>query len=348
MTREITPLQAEDLPELGRFLAAGFHAEAGAEFAAANVLRWKYVEPRWDGDAAPRRYVAREGGTIVGHVGYCPTTFRVIEGPGRGREVATLHLTDWLGSAGHPGVGSSLMRQAHRHAATQYGFGGSADGRRVGGGGGYALVAELPVFGKVLRIAHRLRDPGAGPARRVLHAARDVVRAVRHRGRRPASALRLRRVEAFGPEVGAVVDRIEGPLLMTDRPPERLNNLLRYPRGGPTGWLLEADGGARGFAVLNVLRRKGARVGKVVDCVLETRDPGPWHAAAWLLAGELRGQGADVALACGTAPWAAEGLLRAGFYRLHDLEFRLRDRAGLVPRDPPFLLSYLEADYAYT
>src|SRR5437763_10796874 len=107
MTRESAPLCPEGLPGLGRFLAAGFRAEAGAEFAAPDVLRWKYLEPRWGGDAGSRSYVAREGGQIVGHVGFCPTAFRIIEGPGRAREVATLHLTDWLGSEGHPGVGSA-------------------------------------------------------------------------------------------------------------------------------------------------------------------------------------------------------------------------------------------------
>jgi hypothetical protein len=346
MTRDINPLQSEDIPELGRFLAEGFHADPGAEFAAPDVLRWKYLEPRWPGDDGPRSFVAREGGRIVGHVGFCPTAFRMAGSAGR--EVTTLHMIDWLGSEGHPGVGSSLMRQAHRHAETQYGFGGSVAGRRVIRGGGYELAAEVPVFQKVLRVGHRLREAGAGPLRKVVRAARDIARGVRQRARGPAEAGRLRRVEAFGPEVAEILDGGAGPLVFTDRRPGLLNYFLRYPRGGLTGWLLEGEGRVRGFALLNVIPRGGVRVGKVVDCFLDTRDSAPWHAAFWGLAEELRGLGADVALACGSTPWAADGLRAAGFHRLHVLDFSLRDRGGLVPRDAPFHLSFLEADYAYT
>lgn len=34
MTRDIRPLTPADLPELSRFLTAGFHAQADADFAA--------------------------------------------------------------------------------------------------------------------------------------------------------------------------------------------------------------------------------------------------------------------------------------------------------------------------
>ena len=57
MTREICPLTLDDLSELGRFLTAGFHTAPDADFAAPEVLRWKYLEPRGEDDEAPRSYV---------------------------------------------------------------------------------------------------------------------------------------------------------------------------------------------------------------------------------------------------------------------------------------------------
>ena len=45
MTRDIQPLMLIDLPELSRFLATGFQASPLADFAAPEVLRWKYLEP---------------------------------------------------------------------------------------------------------------------------------------------------------------------------------------------------------------------------------------------------------------------------------------------------------------
>ena len=44
MTRHIRPLTEDDLPDLNQFLVAGFQAAPGADFAAIEVLRWKYLE----------------------------------------------------------------------------------------------------------------------------------------------------------------------------------------------------------------------------------------------------------------------------------------------------------------
>lgn len=59
MPPEIHPLQPQDLDELSRFLTAGFYAPADADFAAPEVLRWKFLEPRGEDDIAPRSYVVR-------------------------------------------------------------------------------------------------------------------------------------------------------------------------------------------------------------------------------------------------------------------------------------------------
>ena len=60
MTREICPLVLDDLSDVGRFLIAGFHAAPDADFAAPEVLRWKYLEPRGEDDEAPRSYLRAE------------------------------------------------------------------------------------------------------------------------------------------------------------------------------------------------------------------------------------------------------------------------------------------------
>ena len=69
MGPEIERLRPEDLAELGRFLAEGFGTAADAEFAAADVLRWKYLDPIGEDDG-PRSLVARhEGRTVAGRGG---------------------------------------------------------------------------------------------------------------------------------------------------------------------------------------------------------------------------------------------------------------------------------------
>src|SRR5271165_6937033 len=144
MTRKICPLAHQDLDDLRRFLIAGFAANPDADFAATEVLSWKYLELRGEDDEAPRSYLAREeGGQVIGHVGICRTAFEGDAIPG-GR-IATLHMIDWLGSAEHRSVGASLMRKAHESVPTQFGLGGSEAARRVLKGRGYAARDPIRV-----------------------------------------------------------------------------------------------------------------------------------------------------------------------------------------------------------
>ena len=144
MTHEICPLVLDDLSAVGRFLRAGFHAAPDADFAAPEVLRWKYLEPRGEDDEAPRSYLAREeGGHVIGHVGICRTAFEGDAIPS-GR-IATLHMIDWLGSAEHRSVGASLMRRAHQSVPTQFVLGGTEAARRVLKGRGYAARDPIRV-----------------------------------------------------------------------------------------------------------------------------------------------------------------------------------------------------------
>ena len=346
----VRPTALDDLPELGRFLVEGFHAPPGASFAATDVLRWKYFDPRGlDAGDAPRSLLAREPklGAIVGHVGVCPARFRGGALPADG--ISTLHMIDWLSTGG--GAGAALMRRAHRAADTQYGFGGSAAGRGVIDRGGYGLVALVPVVQRVLRPGHRLRDPSHGVLGRLARAARDVAGIAGRPPRRADKSVELRPVAAFGPEVNRVLQRSMPRALFTSRGPDFLNHVLRYPRGGVTGFLLDRDGATRGFAVLSIVARDGgsARQGRVAECLLDDPDDADlWLASAAALTAELKRQGADVAVAFASTPWSALAFRSAGYAVAHALEFRLRDRSGRLPVTLPFHLTPLEADYAYT
>lgn len=350
---DVRPTTPDDLPELGRFLAEGFHAPPGSPFAALDVLRWKYFDPRGLDAAAdaPRSYLARrpETGAVVGHVGVCLARFRGGGLPAEG--VSTLHMIDWLSSIDGKGAGAALMRRAHRTADTQYGFGGSAAGRRVGGRGGYGLVALVPVVQRVLRPGYRLIGPSHGVLGGFLRAAKDLVGIVGRPPRRSSARVVPRPVEAFGPEVERILERGAPRALWTSRGPDLLNHLLRYPRGGVTGYLLEIGGKARGFALLSIVPRDGGAVreGRVVECLLDDPDDaGLWLASATVLTAKLKQLGADVAVAFASTDWTALAFRSAGYAPAHALEFRLRDRSNRLPGNLPFHLTPLDADYAYT
>jgi hypothetical protein len=348
MTREIVPLSPEDLDRLSRFLTAGFHTAPGAVFAAEDVLEWKYLTGR-NADEPPRSYVARdEGGTIIGHVGICPTAF---EGAAiSGGSVATLHMIDWLGSAEHRSVGASLMRRAHEGVPTQFGLGGSEAGRTVIKRGGYEPREPIPVYQRILRPSHWLGVPSLNPVQRAARLTRDLVRNLARPARPARTHVELRQVAAFGPEIDRIVEEARTHAILTSRTSSRLNHLLGFPRKGMSGWLIHDDGGPRGFALLNIVPKEqgGSRMGKIVDCLLDGVDVDLWHAALLALTQELSRQGADLAQSFAGTPWMAEGLNRSGYRSRFALEFSVRDRMGLVPRGIPVHLTPIEADYAYT
>jgi len=350
MTREIRPLLLDDLSDLCRFLTAGFYSAPDSDFAAPEVLRWKYLEPRGEDDDAPRSYLARnEEGQVIGHVGVCRTTF---EGAAiTGRHIATLHMIDWLGAPEHRSVGASLMRRAHKGVPTQFGLGGTEAGRTVIKRGGYMIKDLIRVYQRVLRPEHWLRVPTLSFPEKGVRLARELVR----RGLLPTCSVQvnveLRKVNSFGSEIKPIIERAQAMAILTGRSTKRLNHLLRFPRQEMSGWhLIATPDRLCGFAILNLVPQHGGRIrlGKIVDCLLADTDVRLWHSAILALTHELWRQGADVAQTFASTPWLADALHRSGFVSRFGLEFSLRDRQKLLPPGILFHLMPIEADYAYT
>jgi hypothetical protein len=380
MARDIYPLTLDDIPELSRFLTTGFHTPPEADYAAPDVLRWKYLEPQgpmsdsahesdpgkqrnagfegdngesWDtGPMVPRSYIARdETGRVIGHLGLCRTVFEGQALAAQGGWVSTIHIIDWLGSPDYRSVGISLMRKAHEGVATQFGLGVSQAALVVGERAGYELRNLVPVYTRVLRAGYWLRTGGSSLVARTLRMARDAV----SRWARPRAAPRLtivlERVSAFGPEIIPIVTKAKAHAILTQRDPTRLNAILRFPRQEMTGWhLLDDTGRLRGLAVLNVIPQDQGRTrtGKIVDCLLDDIDIAPWQVAILALTRELAHQGADLAQAYASTPWTVKALSQSGYTSRFAVKFHIRDRQELIPRDVKFHLTPLEGDYAYT
>ena len=354
MTRDIRPLTPDDLPELSRFLTSGFHAPPDADFAAPEVLRWKYLEPEGDGTDSDTAlsYVARdEAGRIVGHLGLCRTEFEGHALGASGGRVPTIHIIDWLGSPEHRALGMSLMRKAHQGVGTQFGLGVSQAALVVGERAGYELRSLVPVYTRVLRAGYWLRTGELGPVQRGLRLARDAASRLVKRPVAPRATIAIRRVSAFGPEIIPIVEQAKAHVIFTRRDPDRLNAFLRFPRQAMSGWhLLDDAGRLRGFAVLNLIPKDQGRTrtGKFVDLLLDDIDVAAWQASVNALTRELARQGADLAQAYASTPWTVEALDRSGYTSRFSVKFHIRDRQGIIPRDATFHLTPLEGDYAYT
>ena len=382
MACDIRPLTLGDLPELSRFLTAGFHAQPDADFAAPDVLQWKYLEPtsaktiaagdqdkdganqqshdaQQDNDAAagasngsPHSYVARnESGSIIAHLGFCRTAFEGQAIVAHGGRVATIHIIDWLSSPEYRALGVTLGRKAQQEVVTQFMLGTSQIAQVIGERNGYKLRSVVPVYTRVLHAGYWLRTGGLGPVQRGLRLARDVAGRLTLRPNATPPTIVLQRVVAFGPEITPVVAKTKAHAILTSRDPARLNAFLHFPRQAMSGWhVLDETGRLRGFALLNLVPKDQGHTctGKIVDCVLDDIEVELWHGAVVALTHELARQGADLAQAYASTPWTADALRRSGYASRFAVTFHMRDRGGLIPHDAMFHLTPLEGDYAYT
>lgn len=342
MCRQIRSLDPGEVAGVSEFLSRGFGLSPEIESLRPDFLTWKFFDPIGDA-TGPRGHLSWVDGRIVGFVGVCPRSFQVAGEPGR--EVSTLHLVDWLADPGQANAGAHLFLRAHRGVETGYSLGGSEVGRRVGTGGGYEKVKDVPVFVKVLRPGYRRRDPGGiGGGFRAL---KDLAEAALRPGASPGNPVTLRKVESFGSEVNTILGLCESGLIFTSRKHDVLNHLLRCPSRTISGYLIERDGTTLGFGLLSVIPSGRSRVGKIVECFLPGRNIDDWHASVVALTSELKASGADFVVSCGSTDWMAEALRRTGYRERYSLEFRLRDKARRIPRELPFHLTWIEADYAY-
>ncbi len=366
MARVISTLTADDLPELSKFLTIGFGVPPDADFAGLDVLQWKYLSPaeRSQCDEPGRgsssrfdsgimySFVARDDtGRIVGHLGICQTMFEGHALMAQGGQVSTMHIVDWLGSPDHRSVGISLMRRAHDATLTQFGLGVSQAALVLGERAGYELRSLVPVYTRVLRASYWLRTTGLAPIHRWMRLARDAAWGWAHPLAEPSTHVTLKRVTSFGSEIRPIIESAWTYVVLTRRDPERLNQMLRFPRQSMTGWhIVDQTGHLCGVALLNIIPKDGGhtRTGKIVDCLLENVDIALWQAAFAVLARELKSQGADVVQAYASTPWAAQALHQCRFRSQFGVKFHIRDRQGVIPRDVIFHLTPLEGDYAYT
>lgn len=344
MSVEIRSIQHGDLPQLSKFLIAGFKAAPDAEFANPDVLCWKYFDPMGTDDCS-RCFVAVDNGQIVACVGISQTRLVVGHPP---RLVSTSQGFDWLSSKTDLAAGLMVGQRADQCADIQVAIGGTAKAVKIRARGGYKTGLQVPEFIRILRPSHRLRQPRpVSLGKAVLQMIRDSVRRMTHPPRHPTIAFDLRQVRTFGDEVAEITRQCVMPEIYTVRSPELLNHFLRYPRHNITGWHFMQGNRVRGYALLSVVQHESVRVGKIVDLFFDNMQPDLWQAGLHGLTQQLAKLTADIAVCYATTPWMVNALMASGYFnnRLRPLDYH--DPKKLMPPAPSFYLTHLEADHAY-
>ncbi len=338
----ITQSQRADIPELSQFLVSD---PATAYRFSREVLLWKY----FDGPSGPSResvssLVARSAGRIIGHIGMCPRQF-IVSGDGA-TPVSTMHAIDWRGSDAHPGLGALLMLKAFATCKTQYAIGGTEQAEAVFPGLGFEQKPRLVNFRKVLAPFHRLRTTGQGLIRKWAGTAKDMASVWRTR-RTPASkTVELRAAPFFTEEIDCLQQQSSVRIVTCQRNHLLLNYFLRCPLSGFSGWTIHTSERMIGFSVLKINQHGRIRLGKIVDCWLDTDDPCYWQATVAALTDRLRDLSADDVTCYATTPSLHTALLWNGFAKSGERNVYVRDKQQSLPRDLPFGLSMLDRDRA--
>jgi predicted N-acetyltransferase YhbS len=342
---QIAPLRRADIPELSQFLFRGFRVPATSSFFSHEALSWKYFDGTSDSSAdSTCSLIARSAGKIIGHVGMCPRQF-IVSGE-EGPSVSTMHAIDWLGSAAHPGAGVLLMLRAFKTSKTQYAAGASRKAQSLFPKLGFEKKSTVAIFRKVLAPTHRLRALGQDFFRNCAIGAWDMASVWRARNPPVPETVELRPAPAFTEEIDSLLRQSPLRLVTCQRDHLLLNYMLRYPLSGFSGWTIHASGRLIGFAVLKIAPQGRLKLGRIVDCWLDTEDPSCWQSAVASLIDRLRALSADDIQCYATTPSLRAALRRNGFAKWTQRNTYVRDKEQALPRNLPFGFSMLDADNA--
>jgi hypothetical protein len=338
-------LRRADIPELSQFLNRGFRVPATSSFFSHEILFWKY----FDGPGGPSAdstcsLIARSAGKIIGHIGMCHRQF-VVSGDGCA-PVSTMHAVDWMGSAAHPGAGALLMLRAFATSKTQYAVGASRKAESLFPRLGFEQKSILGSFRKVLAPTHRLRASGQDFFRNCAIGAWDLATAWRARTPPVPQTVELRSTPQFTDEIDSLLRQSPLRMVTCQRDHRLFNYMLRYPLSGFSGWNIHASGRLIGFAVLKITPQGRLKLGRIVDCWLDTEDPSCWQSAVASLVDRLRALSADDIQCFATTPSLRGALRRNGFAKWRQRKTYVRDKEHALPRNLPFGFSMLDADHA--
>jgi len=341
---EIKPVDSDSLPWVSAFLSEQFHPGSDDEFARPEVLRWQYLE--WPEAGGPRAVNFLEGSRVAAHGGVIYTRFLNPTAPGHGPLTSNIH--SWAAEPNAGPAGLMLLMQTFANSEVQYAFSFSEKAGRVFHSTGFEPVQVIPQFLRVMRPGFwRRLHQNQPPLKRLALWAIDAGISSARACRPPPKPLTAEAVTTFDTRAEEIAAAASRHCVLSSRSPDFLNHQLRYPHGTTRGYYLRDGTRAVGLALLHVHQRRGVRVGKILDCLLESPDADAYARALRVLVTELAGLKVDLAICYGGTPWLQAALRRNRFFRRGKHALLLRDKKSRLPRNWPFQMTFLESDLAF-
>ena len=345
MTLEVRPIEHADIPEVSRFLTAGFGAPSDAEFSAPDVLHWKCFDSIGPANIT-RGVVATDDKEILAYIGLCPLQFI---GGGLTQVISAGHGVDWLASKKVVSAGIMVGGLSDEGVDVSFSIGGTDIATKMKKKfKNWKFLSPIATYYRSLHPMHHLRPPlQSSILKSSAKVLRDYGRNIILHRRKPSVSLKLQQTDSFGEEVTQILNSCRMPEIHIRRTPDLLNHFLRYPRKNITGWHIIHNDVVCGFALLSIVINGNQRIGKIVDCCLDSLAHNHWHAAVHFISKKLYQLSADIVVCYGTIPLIAQALEENGFACNDFSPFAIRDPQKLIPEDPSFYLTHLVADYAY-
>jgi hypothetical protein len=337
MVESLRAAAEADLPNISRFLLKTYPAEASGAFAAADVLRWKYFEPRLNWTAS-RSYLLEKQGNIVAHGGLWPTQFRL---PG-GQSVSSVTILDWAGDPSVPAVGAMLMRKLMKMAETSYVIGGAPAARTILPKIGFRVLGEARTYARWIRPwkEFRTRPASLRSAMRLMHGVARVPFT-------PApfsGSLESSPVQEFGPEVQPIICRQGAFSTSCRRTVEDLNHALRCPLIKMKGFLLTKNAGVHGYFVLALAGWEA----RLIDIQLDSEDPHDWKLAYAAAVKAVLGEPEICRLrALSALPLLNQALSQNGFWIQYREPIMMHDPKHLLAQAFPINFQLFEGDAGF-
>ncbi len=337
---EIRPTEPSEADAVCEFLCSVFQVGRDASFVSPALVRWKYFDPS-PGWCGTRSHVLRYKGSIIAHGCVCPISFMV-----DGREITSMHVSDWAASPSHPGAGLFLLRELFSLTNTWIGIGGSEATLAMVDRS--AIFAQLELFAQVMRPWREFRQRATSGRRRVSRLVGNTRRKLRSR---PVAAAEAAAATGWGAgqvdsfeDSDLVTSGLRGSSTLCKRDAARLNHFLGCPSFPCSGYLLTKRGRVRGYFLLI---RVGPQV-RIAHLSLDSLHPEEWK-SAYAIAVKIAGQDGvahEVVTATSWAP-ARSVLLESGFRSAGRQAVVLGDPNGYLKGRPAPDLSMLEGDTAY-
>jgi len=336
LTLELHRIESADLDAVAGLLMEVFNAPIDAPFINRKVLRWKYLDagPQWQGS---RSYALRKADKIHAHCAVWPLNLQF----GDKKEVTCLAYIDWANRSDLPGAGFMLKKKLMKLSQTSIVVGGSAETREIVPKLGFAHVADIESFARVVRPWKQYRSRPAEPL------LKGMARLIRNTSWGLTSISKtnknwsVRRVESFSSGFDFNYSS-EHPTPWRDA--NYLNFWLQCPAAAVTGFELINDGTRVGYFLLS---RVGGQT-RIADIRPNSDDPTHWK-IAYSLAAETAANDPETCeiLASASTPLVRDSLKGSNFYSRGNVPLFLYDPQQLLKDQPPMFWNLIDGDAAY-